>query len=151
MIQISEKIFCEEFLYTSVTENKLLPNPYYDYPFLVIENFLNPLEVESIAKVVQKESDEQEAKIKTKILESVVVPSIDKEIRKTTLSTVPPLYAEIYQKRFFEHQQSIENFFAMGLTHGTPLQVLVYREGDFYIKHADDSSEIIDKKGNIVE
>ena len=78
-IQLSNKIFCDDFLQTAVIENKYLPNPYNDYPFLIIENF-----------------------------------------------------------------------FARGLLQSTPLQVLVYREGDFYIKHADDSSEIVDKQGETV-
>lgn len=150
VIQISEKVYCKDFLYTVVTENKLLPNPYNDYPFLIIENFLNSIEIQNFIETIDEESNEKQAQVKTKLLDSIVVPTVEKEIRKTTLSTIPKLYETVYKQRFSEHQKSIENFFAMGLTYSTPLQVLVYREGDFYIKHADDSSEIVDLLGNTV-
>ena len=38
----------------------------------------------------------------------------------------------------------------MGITTSTPLQILVYKAGDFYIKHSDDSSEIVDSNGKTV-
>jgi SM-20-related protein len=39
----------------------------------------------------------------------------------------------------------IEEYFNIALTLATDVQVLEYKKGFFYIKHADDSSEIIDK------
>ena len=150
MIQISEKIFCDEFLHTAVRENKLLPNPYNEYPYLIIENFISPLESEAIASAVAQESNECEAEVKSTVMESVVLPSVNKEIRKTTLSTVPTLFETLYAQRFLKHQKEIERFFGMGLTTATPLQILVYKAGDFYIKHSDDSSEIVDSDGNTV-
>ncbi|MBU1666870.1 2OG-Fe(II) oxygenase [bacterium] len=150
MIQISEKIFCDDFLHTAVIDNKNLPNPYNDYPFLIIENFLTPNEAHTIATSIQEQSDAQQAKVKTKFLDSVVVPSVVEEIRKTTLHTLPRLFEELYIERFLSHQQKIEDFFSMGFINATPLQILVYREGDFYIKHADDSSELVDKNGQTV-
>ena len=41
MTQISNNIYCADFLTTFDIKTKLLPNPYYDYPYLIIENFLN--------------------------------------------------------------------------------------------------------------
>lgn len=150
MIQISEKIFCDDFLHTAVIDNKNLPNPYYDYPFLIIENFLTLLESHSIARAIQQQSNEQKAKVKTKVLDSVVVPRVVEEIRKTTLHTIPFLFEELYRERFLSYKKKIEDFFVMGLTHATPLQALAYKKGDFYIKHADDSNEIVDKNGKTV-
>lgn len=150
MIQISEKIFCDDFLYTAVIDNKILPNPYNDYPFLIIENFLSAKECHAIASSIQEQSDEEQAKVKTKILDSLVVPSVVEEIRKTSLHRLPDFFDTFYTARFLSHQQQIEDFFAMGLTQSTALQVLVYQKGDFYIKHADDSNELVDKQGQTV-
>jgi len=149
-IQLSNKIFCDDFLHTAVIENKDLPNPYHDYPFLIIENFLTAKETQSITKTIQRQSKPQKAKIKTKLLDSIEVPKVVEEIRKTKLHLLPELFETLYMKKFLTHQKEIESFFAMGLLQSTPLQVLVYREGDFYTKHADDSSEIVDKQGNTV-
>ncbi|MBD3792843.1 MAG: 2OG-Fe(II) oxygenase [Campylobacterales bacterium] len=150
MIQISDEVFCDDFLATCEIENRLLPNPYYPYPYLIIENFFNPQEMATITHAIQEQQDEVQAQIKSTLLNSVVVPSIDKEIRKTSLSKLPECLEEYYRERFLEHQPMIENFYAMGLTNGTPPQVLSYYAGDFYIKHADDSSELVDKEGNTV-
>lgn len=149
-IQISNKIFCDDFLHTAVIENKYLPNPYNDYPFLIIENFLSPKEVQTITDTIQQQVKVVKAKVKTKLLDSVEVPKVVEEIRKTSLYVLPELFEELYLKKFLSHQKKIEEFFSMGLLQSTPLQVLVYREGDFYIKHADDSSEIVNKDGETV-
>ncbi|CAA6814296.1 MAG: Unknown protein [uncultured Sulfurovum sp.] len=116
----------------------------------MIENFLTLEECHAMANTIKKQSNVRKAKVKTKVLDSIVLPSVVEEIRKTTLHTLPDLFETLYAERFLLHQKKIEDFFAMGLTHATPLQVLVYKKGDFYIKHADDSSELIDKEGNTV-
>ena len=48
MTQISNNIYCADFLTTFDIKTKLLPNPYYDYPYLIIENFLNSSECNDI-------------------------------------------------------------------------------------------------------
>ena len=35
--QISNYIYCSDFLTTFDIETKLLPNPYYDYPYLIMK------------------------------------------------------------------------------------------------------------------
>lgn len=128
----------------------MLPNPYYEYPYLLIENFFNSEQMESIVDAIQKQNGVVQAQVKSTVLNSIVVPSVDKEIRKTSLSKLPACLEEVYREQFLRHQPMIEAFFAMGLTNGTPPQVLSYYEGDFYIKHADDSNELVDKEGQTV-
>ena len=55
MTQISNHIYCADFLTSFDIETKLLPNPYYDYPFLIIENFLSINECNEINKKVKKQ------------------------------------------------------------------------------------------------
>ena len=44
-----------------------------------------------------------------------------------------------------KYKSAIEAYFSVGLTVSTNVQVLEYKTGYFYIKHANDSNEMIDK------
>ena len=48
------------------------------------------------------------------------------------------------------HQEEIENYFSLALTTSTKLQTLEYTKGSFYIKHADDSNELVNKENETV-
>jgi SM-20-related protein len=148
VIQISEYIFCDDFINQCSKQSHFLPNPYHQYPFLIIQNFLAFNECNLIAKEIQKSSEADKAMVKTTMLSSIVVPSIDEKIRKTSLYKLPQYLEDLYQTNFLKHQQNIEEYFSVALTTATKLQTLEYKTGDFYMKHADDSSEIIDKNGN---
>ena len=150
MIQISEHIFCDEFLQECYIENRYLPNPYLEYPYLIIENFLTQQECNLVVSEIQESSSTQRAMVKTRILNSVVAPSIDEEIRKTSIYKLSEHLETVYQETFLKYQNKIENYFSMALTTATKLQALEYQIDDFYIKHADDSSEIVDKEGNTI-
>lgn len=150
LIQISEHVFCDEFLQECHMESRYLPNPYLEYPFLIIENFLSQEECNLIVSEIQKSSSGDEAMVKSTLLNSVVSPSINEQIRKTSIYKLPQHLESLYQENFAKHQGSIENYFSMALTTATQLQVLEYLKGDFYIKHADDSNEIIDKEKHSV-
>lgn len=147
MIQISEHIFCDDFIHECYMESRLLPNPYLEYPFLIIKNFLTPQECNLIVSEIKESSDVDKAMVKTTLLNSVVAPTIEEEIRKTSIYKLSEYLESIYQENFLKHQPKIEEYFSMALTTATELQALEYKVGDFYIKHADDSSEIIDKEG----
>ncbi|MBU0924738.1 2OG-Fe(II) oxygenase [bacterium] len=138
MTQISNYIYCADFLTTFDIETKLLANPYYDYPFLIIENFLDTNECNEINKKVKEDDDYQKAQIKT--LDTVVLSETNEEIRKTNIYTLDERYLEIYTNRFLEHQPLIENFFKLALTTSTNVQVLEYLKDSFYSMHSDDSS-----------
>jgi SM-20-related protein len=138
MTQISNYIYCADFLTSFDIETKLLPNPYYDYPFLIIENFLDINECNEINKKVKEDDDFQKAQIKT--LDFVVLSETNEEIRKTNIYSLDEKYLELYTNRFFQYQAQIEDYFKIALTTSTSVQVLEYLKNSFYSMHSDDSS-----------
>ena len=147
MTQISNHIYCADFLTTFDIETKLLPNPYYDYPFLIIENFLDINECNEINKKVKEDDDFQKAQIKT--LDSVVLSETNEEIRKTNIYSLDEKYLELYTNKFLQYQAQIEDFFKIALTTSTSVQVLEYLKNSFYSMHSDDSSMLY-KDDNLV-
>ena len=147
MTQISNYIYCADFLTTFDIETKLLPNPYYDYPFLIIENFLDINECNEINKKVKEDDDFQKAQIKT--LDFVVLSETNEEIRKTNIYSLEEKYLELYTNRFLQYQAQIEDFFKIALTTSTSVQVLEYLKNSFYSMHSDDSSMLY-KDDNLV-
>ncbi|MBN2823814.1 MAG: 2OG-Fe(II) oxygenase [Campylobacterales bacterium] len=150
MIQISNEVFCDERLQVWDIENRILPNPYYDKPFLVIPNFLDEPLAHEISQSIYESSHAKKAQIKSMLLQSVVDASVDESIRKTNIYTLNELHTTIYHNLFRLHQPQMERFFNLSLTLSTPIQALEYTQGSFYIKHADDSNELIDKEGQTV-
>ncbi|WP_345993978.1 2OG-Fe(II) oxygenase [Sulfurimonas sp. HSL-1716] len=148
MVQISEHIFCDDSIQECYMESKLLPNPYHKYPFLIIEDFFTQEECNLIVSDVKNDAQADKAMVKTTLLNSVVSPSVVEEIRKTSIYDLDEHFKSLYYKNFQLYQPKIEKFFSMALTTATDIQVLEYKTGDFYIKHADDSNEILDKNGH---
>lgn len=150
VIQLSNQVFCDERLQRWEIENPLLPNPYYEFPFMIIPNFLDHELAHEITQSIYESSNAKQAQIKSMLLNSVVDSSVDESIRKTNIYNLSGLHCGIYQTLFQLHQPSIERFFNLSLTLATPVQALEYTQGSFYIKHADDSNELIDVEGNTV-
>jgi SM-20-related protein len=148
--QISGSVFCDDFIAGLKLETRLVPNPYYDLPYLYIENFLPLQTCKEIAETVRVSSEAETAKVKSALLDSVVVPALKQEIRKTKIYKLPAVFERIYRQRFLEHQGEIERFFNLALTTSTKVQALEYTQGSFYIKHADDSNELVDDEGQTV-
>lgn len=138
MTQISNNIYCADFLTTFDIKTKLLPNPYYDYPYLIIEKFLNSDECNEINEKIKEDDDYQKAQLK--INHSDIKATTNEEIRKTNIYALNKNHLEIYTNRFLQHQASIEDYFKLALTTSTDVQVLEYLKGSFYAKHSDDSS-----------
>ena len=150
MHQISNHVFCDDFIAELKLESRLMPNHYNDYPYLIIKNFLSKSNCDDISDYAYNTSDSQMAKVKTTILNSIVSPSVDETIRKTITHKLPKVFLSAYQKSFKEHQEEIENYFSIALTTSTDIQTLEYTKGSFYIKHADDSNELINNKSETV-
>jgi SM-20-related protein len=146
MAQISEHIFCDDFLTQCDIENRLLPNPYYDFPYLIIEDFLSPFQCHEIVTSKQKDSNAQKAMVKSMLHETVLNPTVDESIRKTKIYKLTELHQAWYDESFLAHQKEMEAFFNIALTTATKVQVLEYTQGYFYNKHADDSSELVNKE-----
>ena len=150
MHQISNHIYCDDFIAELRLETRLLANPYYDYPYLIIKDFFSKAICREISEYAYNTSEGEKAKVKTRVLGSVVDPSVDENIRKTIIHKLPELHQGLYEESFKMHQPEIERFFSVALTTSTTLQALEYTKGSFYIKHSDDSNELVDETGNTV-
>jgi SM-20-related protein len=138
MTQISNNIYCADFLITFDIETKLLPNPYYDYPYLIIDNFLSIHDCKEINKQIKEDDDYQKAQIKT--IDTVISSETNEKIRKTNIYSLGEKYLDLYTNRFLEYQALIEDYFKIALTTSTEVQVLEYLKDSFYTMHSDDSS-----------
>lgn len=150
MQQLSNYVFCDDFIAELKLETRLMPNAYYDYPYLIIKNFLSDPACEAITTYTTNASEVEQAKVKTRLLNSIVNPSVDESIRKTVLHKLPDNLLRAYDLSFKMHQEEIENYFSLALTTSTKLQTLEYTKGSFYIKHADDSNELVNKENETV-
>lgn len=148
MKQISDSVFCDDLFERCEVQTRLLPNPYRDLPYLVIKNFFDTAMCRLVAQVACEDEDAEAAMVKTSVVKGVVQPSLDTTIRKTVIHALPEHYRTIYLERFALVQPQIERFFNVALTTMTDIQMLEYTRGCFYVKHADDSSELVDAEGH---
>lgn len=142
MKQISNSVFCDNFLFDLDIKTRFLPSQYNDFPFLVIDNFLGEETCYEINKSIKKDDGYEKA---------MLLPSsnlnksfLDEEIRKTKIYELDDKYKRIYEYNFRLFQRQIESFFNMGVIKSTKVQVLEYLEGSFYSMHSDDSSMLFD-------
>jgi SM-20-related protein len=146
MIQISTHIYCDPLFENIEVGNKLLPSQYKEYPYLIIKNFFSPEACKELASLVQEDEEtKRKAKVKTEAITGIVQADIVEEYRKTNIYELEPFYQNYYAEQFMKYKPVIEAYFNIALTLSTDVQVLEYKKGFFYVKHADDSSEIIDK------
>ncbi len=94
MTQISNNIYCSDFLLDIDVKTKLLPNPYYDYPYLIIKDFLSSHECNDINEKVKEDDDYEQAQVKIKDL--LIKSQTNEEIRKTNIYKLSEKYLEIY-------------------------------------------------------
>lgn len=138
MTQISNEIFCEDFLLDFDIQTKLLPNPYYDLPYLIIDNFFTPQECELINDIVKDDDDFEKAQVL--VSETVLTSETNEEIRKTNIYKLDEHLLNLYHERFNSYQKQIEDYFKLAISYSTNVQVLEYKKGSFYMMHSDDSS-----------
>lgn len=146
MVQISNKVFIEEAVLQLDVPNQLLPNPYFEFPFLIIDNFLTNESCDKILSQVLNSNDFEEAKLRKDFSNS----HKNNEIRKTNIFKISQNTQFFYDEAFLKHKAQIENFFAKPITTSTNLQILGYNEGFFYKSHSDDSSFLVDNHGQII-
>jgi SM-20-related protein len=147
--QISNFVYCDDFIADLRYETRLAANPYYDYPYLVIENFLSQEACAEIASYTHEKSEGERARVKKSQL-GVVVPELEEDIRKTAIHQLPELLLEGYALSFAYYQKRIEDYFSVALTTATEVQALEYTKGGFYVKHADDSNELVNSDAETV-
>ena len=150
MIQISNHIYCDAALESMEIANRLLPSPYKEFPYLIIEDFFTPEFCAQLVALVKKDNDAIEAKVKQEHIVGIIEPELVTEYRKTNIYTLDDFYKEYYESQFLKYKPFIEEYFGAVMTLSTDIQVLEYKEGYFYIKHADDSSELVNEDGDTV-
>lgn len=147
MTQISNKVYCADFLTLLNIETKFLPNPYYDYPYLIIDDFISNKGCKEINSLIKKDRDYQKAQVKIK--ENITFSKTNESIRKTNIYKLNRKYLTIYKNSFKKNQALIEDYFKMAITKSTKVQTLEYLKDFFYKMHSDDSSMIY-KDDNLV-
>ncbi len=150
MIQISNYVYCDARLEKLDITNRLLPNAYKDTPYLIIKNFFTPELCRQLVSLVKKDEESQRAEVKLENISGIIESDVVVDYRKTNIYTLDDFYSEYYEKQFLKYKPLIEEYFAAVITLSTAIQVLEYKEGYFYVKHADDSSELVDENGETV-
>lgn len=145
VVQISNLVFCDTFIMNLKIDNKITTNPYKELPYLIIRDFIAPKLLTSMVKRINNSQDAEEAAIKKTKKRSIVEPKVDNSIRKTLVYKLNKSDNDHYLKAFINHQAAIERFFSLAVTTSTKVQVLRYKKDFFYKRHADDSSEIVNK------
>lgn len=143
--QISNYIFCDAKLNDMDIETKLLPNPYYDYPYLIIEGFLEESLCDEINSYINQKKEFDSANLRVRNSINALDDKLDKKIRNTNLYKLGDSLEKIYYEKFNNIQKKIEDYFKLPITSSTDIQALEYKEGHFYKAHSDDSSMIFDE------
>ncbi|MBD3840789.1 MAG: 2OG-Fe(II) oxygenase [Campylobacterales bacterium] len=149
-MQLSNKIYCDSLFETIKLQNCVFANMYEDYPYLIIEDFFSQELCKQIVDSLQSKQNGIKAKVKSTTTSGIVIPDLKEKYRKTNILKLEKQLQKLYDEKFLHIQPKIEEFFKVPLTFSTKLQVLEYKEGFFYTKHSDDSSELIDEMGQTV-
>ncbi len=142
MHQISTYVYMDDALLSMEVPTGRLPNPYHDFPFLIVDNVLTQDECNEILHASSEDESYIEASLRG--------GSIDQQIRKTHIHPLSMLHQQLYEEKFASVRSQIERFFSLSLVSSTRVQVLGYEEGSFYVAHADDSSQLLNASGEIV-
>ncbi|WP_295052171.1 2OG-Fe(II) oxygenase [Sulfuricurvum sp.] len=142
MHQISNYVYARDELLEWDIPTKRLPNPYHDFPYMVLEGVLSPSECRAITAYALADEEAIEAQLRGR--------SVDTAIRRTDIHRLSREHRAIYDCRFESVRKEIEDFFSLSLSKATDVQVLGYERGAFYLKHSDDASELRDREGNVI-
>jgi len=140
MVQISQEIYALKEIWNMNFDKYPLASFYNDYPFLIFENVLSK---EKCIQIINSLKKDETYKAK------LVQKGLDEEIRKTILHKPTKEIRKIFENIINEKKDIIEKFFGVSLLSGTDIQILEYKDGGFYKRHADNASELV-KNGRVV-
>jgi len=141
MKQLSNYVYCDKLFDTISIPHAIFASPYVDYPYLIIKNFFPKEVCVSLTQIVKNVNpSKQKAEVKKEGNSHVV-----ESYRKTDIGKLDSYYENYYAEQFAKHRVEIEAYFTVALATSTKVQVLEYTKGYFYMKHADDSSELVNK------
>ena len=151
MKQLSTYVYCDDLFDRIEIPHAIFASPYQDYPYLVIKNFFPKDECKVLAKLVQNDShSKQKAEVRKELNFGSIESDIVESYRKTNIGKLDSYYETYYAEQFAKYKAEIETYFSVAMSLSTKVQVLEYREGFFYVKHADDSSELVNKEKETV-
>ena len=146
MKQLSTYVYCDDLFDTIEIPHAIFASPYKDYPYLIIKNFFTKEECKVLTRLVQGDSrSKQKAEVRKQLNSGGIGSDIVESYRKTNIGKLDTYYEKYYADQFNKHKAEIEAYFSIVMSLSTKVQVLEYREGFFYVKHADDSSELVNK------
>jgi len=146
MKQLSTYVHCDSLFDTIDIPHPVFSSPYKDYPYLIIKNFFPKEACKVLKRSVREDLESKEkAEVRKKKKFGIIETDIVEEYRKTNTGKLNTYFEKYYAEQFNTYKSEIEAYFSVALALSTKVQVLEYTEGFFYVKHADDSSEIINK------
>ena len=146
MKQLSNYVYCDDLFDLIEIPHAIFPSPYQDYPYLIIKNFFTKEECRVLTQLVKEDSDsKQKAEVRKQLNSGNIESDIVEKYRKTNIGKLDTVYEKMYAEQFSKYKPEIEAYFSVAMTRSTKVQVLEYRKGFFYVKHADDSSELVNK------
>ena len=140
-VPVSETVFADAKVWAMDFPKRPMPSPYAERPFLAFERSAAP-EACRAALETLKEEDAADAALRSE-------RGVDRSIRDTLLHLMTPEIETLYESALAKHREAIERFFGIALGPATRPQLLEYREGGRYRRHADNSSELRDAKGEL--
>ncbi|MDB2405415.1 hypothetical protein N9W00_00585 [Arcobacteraceae bacterium] len=111
-IQISNNIYCDAIFNDIQIQNLRLPNPYFDFPYLIINSFISAKLCKDIVDYSKAIDDIAKAKVKVNIVKGIVLPKVNEEFRKTNILKLPNTFVDIYHQQFLHFQSTIEEYFS---------------------------------------
>ena len=144
MIQISDEIFADEAVMAMDFAKRPMAGPYERLPWLCIEGFFDAGACRALIAAAD-EASAIDAALRTK-----TGAEVKARIRDTRLHAMPEAAMRRYEAAFGRHRGAIERFFGVALAEASRPQLLEYGPGGHYLRHADDSSEIVDTAGKVV-
>ena len=131
--QISNFVYCDAKLNEMDIETKLLPNPYYDYPYMIIENFFEDSLCDEINCFIAKKDEYENANLRVRNSINALDEKLDKKIRNTNLYKLDDFFENMYYERFSKKQKNIEEYFKLPITSSTDIQALEYKKSALHM------------------
>ena len=141
LLPLGKEIFVDGRVWAMDFEKVPMPSPYAQSPFLLFEEATVP---EACRRAVADLGDREA------VTAALRGRGHDSDIRDTALLALTPEIETLYESAVAKHREAIERFFGVALASATRPQLLEYRPGGRYRRHADNASELVDSAGRLV-
>lgn len=151
MKQLSNKVYCDTLFEHIHIADTIFASPYVDLPYLHIKNFFSKKACEDLIFSINDALQvKQQAEVRQRSKEGILASGLVESYRKTNIVTLSSYFEDTYARELKKHKVAIEDYFSVALSFSTQVQALEYEKGFFYVKHADDSSELVNTQKETV-